>query len=149
MAWPWGPVLAGIFLVELETSVIPTFGRSLLKRRRYVDDTVCYVKVNTANDILNKSNGFHQNINLHKNWKIIISYHFWKFYWFVIIIMSRLLLIKSQLTVTYIWIGNRFHSVCRNVVLWRACLICSTPKYLQEELDHFSYVFQKLPQLSY
>ena len=106
-------------------------------------------KVNTVNDILNKSNGFHQNINLHKNWKVIISYHFWKFYWFVIIIMSRLLLIKSQLTVTYIWIGKHFHSVRRNAVLWRACLICSTPKYLQEELDRFSYVFQKLSQLSY
>ena len=48
MAWPWdrllGPVLAGIFMVELET-----LGRPLLKWKRYADDTFCYVKIGTVN----------------------------------------------------------------------------------------------------
>ena len=57
-----GPVLAGIFVLELQTSVIPTLGRPLLKWKRYVDDTFCYVKIGTVNDILIKLNGFHQNI---------------------------------------------------------------------------------------
>ena len=64
MRSPLGPVLAGIFMADLETSIIPTLGRSLLKWKRYVDDTFCYVKTGTVNGILNKLNGFHQNIKV-------------------------------------------------------------------------------------
>ena len=53
MGSPFGPVLAGIFMVELETSVIPTLGRLLLKWKRYVDNTFCYVKIGAVN-ILNE-----------------------------------------------------------------------------------------------
>ena len=68
------PVLGGIFMLELETSIIPTLGRPLLKRKRYVNDTFCDVKISTVNDISNKINGFHQNIQftyeLEKNNKL-------------------------------------------------------------------------------
>ena len=37
MGSPLGPVLAGIFMVELATSIIPTLGRSLLKWKRYME----------------------------------------------------------------------------------------------------------------
>ena len=74
MGSPLGPVLAGIFMVELETSTIPILGRSLLKWKRYVDNTFCYITIGTVNDILNKLNGFHQNIQftyeLEKNNKL-------------------------------------------------------------------------------
>ena len=74
MGLPLGPVLAVIFMVELETSIISTLGRSLLKWKRYVEDTSCYVKIGTVNHILNKLNGFHQNIQfiyeLEKNKKL-------------------------------------------------------------------------------
>ena len=72
MGSPLGPVLAGIFMVELETSVIPTLGRLLLKWKIYVDNTFCYIKIGTVN-ILNEWNGFHQNISLPTNWKRITS----------------------------------------------------------------------------
>ena len=62
MGSPLDPVLAGIFMVELETSIISTLDRSLLKWKRYVDNIFCYVKIGTVNDILNELNGFHQNI---------------------------------------------------------------------------------------
>ena len=62
MGSPLGPVLTGIFMTELETSIIPFLGRSVLKWKRYVDNTFCYVKIGTVNDIVNKLNGFHQNI---------------------------------------------------------------------------------------
>ena len=39
-------VLAGIFVLELQTSI---------------DDTFCYVKIGNVSDILIKLNGFHQN----------------------------------------------------------------------------------------
>ena len=74
-----GPVLADIFMVELEISVITTLGRLLLKWKRYADDTFCnvkigtandtfcYVKICTANDILKKLNDFHQNAQFSSN----------------------------------------------------------------------------------
>ena len=74
MGSPVGPVLAGIFMVDFETSIIPTLGRSLLKWKRYADDRFCYVQIGTVNDILNKLKIFHQNIQftykLEKNSKL-------------------------------------------------------------------------------
>ena len=73
MGSPLGPVFAGIFMVELETSIMSTLSRSL-KWKRYVDNTFCYVKIGTVNDILNKLSGFHQSIKftyvLEKNNKL-------------------------------------------------------------------------------
>ena len=69
-----GPVLAGIFVVELETYITPTLGSSLLKWKRYVHDTFSYVKISTVNYILNKLNSFCQNMQfnyeLEKNNKL-------------------------------------------------------------------------------
>ena len=68
------PVLGGIFMLELETSIIPTLGRPLFTWKKYADDTFCCVKISTVNDILNNLNGFHQNIQftyeLEKNNKL-------------------------------------------------------------------------------
>ena len=33
-----------------------------IEMERYVGDTFCYVKIDTVNDLLDKLNGFHQNI---------------------------------------------------------------------------------------
>ena len=38
------PVLAGIFMVELETRIIPILGNMVLSWKKFVDDTVGYVK---------------------------------------------------------------------------------------------------------
>ena len=57
------PVLAGIFVLELQTSI---------------DDTFCYVKISNVSDILIK--WFSSKQNLSKNWKRVTSKHFWTFY---------------------------------------------------------------------
>ena len=44
MSLPLGPVLANIFMVELERSVIPTLMDKMKLWTRYVDDTLCYIK---------------------------------------------------------------------------------------------------------
>ena len=41
MGSPLGPVLANIFMVELERSVIPTLMDKMTCWTRYVDDTLC------------------------------------------------------------------------------------------------------------
>ena len=62
MGSPLGPVVGGIFMVELETTIAPTLGNPLRKWKRYVDNTYCIVKTESVNEILLKLNSFHMNI---------------------------------------------------------------------------------------
>ena len=62
MGSPLGPVLANIFMVELETSVIPNLNDKIKLRKRFVDDTYCFAKSEYTNNILLSLNSFHQNI---------------------------------------------------------------------------------------
>ena len=61
MGSPLGPVLAGIFMVELEKRIIPTLGNMVLNKKRFVEDTIGYFK-NGRIDILSKLISFHPNI---------------------------------------------------------------------------------------
>ena len=54
---PLGPVLAGIFMVHLERSLFPV---SFWKR--YVDDTITFIKTGSAKYLLSTLNSFHPNI---------------------------------------------------------------------------------------
>ena len=62
MGLPLGPVLANIFMVELEQSVIPTLMDKMKCWTRYVDDTLCYIKTDSIDYILKMLNSFHRNI---------------------------------------------------------------------------------------
>ena len=59
---PLGPILAGIFMVGLETATVPTLGNLLRKWKRYVDYTYYIVKTDSVNEIALKLNSFHVNI---------------------------------------------------------------------------------------
>ena len=62
MGSPLGPIFVGIFMVELETTIVSTLGNLLRKWKRHVDDTYCIVKTYSLNEILLKLNSFHINI---------------------------------------------------------------------------------------
>ena len=62
MGSPLGPILANIFMVELERSVKPTLMDKMKCWTRYVDDTFCYIKTDSINYVLKVLNGFHRNI---------------------------------------------------------------------------------------
>ena len=64
MGLPLGPILANIFMVELERSVIPTLMDKMKCWTRSVDDTLCYVKTDSIDYVLKVLNGFHRNIQL-------------------------------------------------------------------------------------
>ena len=64
MGSPFGPILPGIFVVELETTIVPTLNNLLRKWKRYVDDTYCIVKTDSVNEILLKLNSFHMKIQI-------------------------------------------------------------------------------------
>ena len=58
-----GPVIAGIFMVELERNLLPTLSQYMTSWKRYVDDTISYVKVDCIEHVLNALNSFHANIS--------------------------------------------------------------------------------------
>ena len=62
MGSPIGPVLSDIFMIELETSLLPELTDYTQFWKRYVDDTVCFVKVASINYILSVLNSFNMNI---------------------------------------------------------------------------------------
>ena len=59
---PLQTIHAGIFMVELETWSISTLGNMILNWKRFVDDTIGYVKNGSIDIILLKLNSFHPKI---------------------------------------------------------------------------------------
>ena len=59
-----GPVLACIFMVELERIILPTLREDMSPWKRYVDDTISYIKEEPIEHVLSKLNGYHDNIEL-------------------------------------------------------------------------------------
>ena len=58
-----GLVIAGTFMVELERNLLPTLSQYMTSWKRYVDDTISYVKVDCIEHVLNALNSFHANIS--------------------------------------------------------------------------------------
>ena len=61
MGSPLALLLADIFIIELERSLIPNL-RKIKFWRRYVDDTICFVKIGSIEYIRSVLNSFHKNI---------------------------------------------------------------------------------------
>ena len=64
MGSPLGPVLAGIFMVNLERSLVPQLNVYINFWRRYVDDTITFVKIGSGEYLLSVLNNFHPKIKL-------------------------------------------------------------------------------------
>ena len=58
---PLAPLLADIFMIELERSLIPNLNK-IKFWRRYVDDTISFVKIGSIEYITSELNSFHKNI---------------------------------------------------------------------------------------
>ena len=63
MGSPLGPVIAIIFMVELEKRLIPTMSDKISLWFRYVDDTFTFIKKGQVDNVIEILNGFHENIN--------------------------------------------------------------------------------------
>ena len=50
------PVLAYIFMVDLERNTISTLSNDILLWKRYVDDTICFIKLTSINKVLETLN---------------------------------------------------------------------------------------------
>ena len=62
MGSPPGPVLAGIFMVHLERTLMPELEKFMKPLKRYVDDTITYIKPDFITNVIDILNKFHQNI---------------------------------------------------------------------------------------
>ena len=62
MGSPLGPVIAGIFMVELENSIIPNLMEHISSWKWYVDDTIAVIKLSPIEHVLSILNGFLKNI---------------------------------------------------------------------------------------
>ena len=63
MGSPLGPVIANIFMVELEKRLIPTMSNKISLWFRYVDDTFTFIRKGQVENVIEILNGFHENIN--------------------------------------------------------------------------------------
>ena len=62
MGSPLGPVLANVFMVHLEETIVPQLSVTMTTWRRYVDDTFTIVEKGKVSEIISVLNNFHPNI---------------------------------------------------------------------------------------
>ena len=62
MGSPLSPVLAGIFMVELERTILPALREYMSTWKRFVDDTISYIKEESIELVLSKLNGYYDNM---------------------------------------------------------------------------------------
>ena len=62
MGSPLGPVIANIFMSELEQTLVPTLSDDVSLWTRYVDDTFSFVRQGSIQKVLDCLNGFHPSI---------------------------------------------------------------------------------------
>ena len=49
-------------MVELERTILPTFREHMIPWKRYVDNTISYIKEESIEHVLSKLNAYHDNI---------------------------------------------------------------------------------------
>ena len=59
---PLVPILAGIFMVELERNLINILKDHLSCWRRYANDTICFIKNGSVEHVLSTLNNFHSSV---------------------------------------------------------------------------------------
>ena len=64
MGSPLGPVVADIFIVELETGIFSTLENIVLNWKRFVYDAIGYVENGSIDITLSKLSSLHPNIQL-------------------------------------------------------------------------------------
>ena len=62
MGSPLGPVLANIFMVELERTIISSLSDKIKLWKHYVDYTITFVKTDEIKNVLPSLNSYYSNI---------------------------------------------------------------------------------------
>ena len=149
MGSPLGPVIAGIFMVDLETKLIPQMSDFLKLWKRYVDDTLCIIKIGTLDLILTQLNNFHENIKFtyEKQSNNMIAF-------LDVLIVQRgnaidtAVFRKSTNTDIYINWNSFAPEIWKKstlkLLVKRAHIICNKDYFLKMELDHLKQTFTEV-----
>ena len=62
MGYPLGPLLAAIFMVHLEKTLMPELEKFMKPWKRYVDGSITYLKPDFISNVFDILNKFNQNI---------------------------------------------------------------------------------------
>ena len=149
MGSPLAPVLAGIFVVDLERTLIPKLTEHMNAWKRYVDDTTSIIKETSISHVLTVLNSFHQNIEftyeMEENGKITFLD--------VLIIRNNNTLkttVYRKKTHNGVYLYWKFfapptwkRSTLRSIIT-RAYRIFSTQKYLEAELIKLKHEFTQI-----
>ena len=150
MGSPLGPVLANIFMVELERSVIPTLMEKMKCWTRYVDDTLCYTKADSIDYVLKMLNGFHRNIQFTYEVEIDSKISFLD-----VLVMrdsnnniNTTVYRKSTNNDIYLnwesFAPNKWKWGTLKTLTKRAYHVCSSQELLQKELNYIEKVFASI-----
>ena len=145
MSSPLGPVLADIFMIELENSLLPNLTKYITFWKRYVDYTIFFVKTGTTEFIISVLNSFDKNIQFmfeEENDETIS---------FLDILINRKrnnittrVYRKSTCNDTYLnWNAFAPASWKRGTLVERVYVIFSTGQLLQRELKYLEKVFHE------
>ena len=143
---PLGPVLAGILMVNLERSLVPKLNVYINFWRRYVDDTITFVKIGSVEYLLSVLSNFHPKIKftyemevesklafldilLHRDGHDIITTVYRK-------VTNNDVYLNWSSFCPREWKQGTFRSLVQ-----RAYIICSSSHLLKEELKHLEDVF--------
>ena len=146
MGLPLGPVLSDIFMIELEIPLLPELTDYIQFWKRYIDDTICYIKVGSVNYILSLLNSFDTNIKFTYELE-----HAGKLPFLHVLLCRKG---KKIYTTVYRKATNNDVNLNWNAfapISWkrstlktlteRAYLICSTDKLRNRELEYIEKVF--------
>ena len=144
MASPLSPILAGIFIVELENTLLPNLKQHVKNWRHYADDTFVYVKNGSIDYVLSVLETFHPNIKF-TNEKEVNTLTFFD----VLLIRNsdhiHTILYRKETKNLYLY-WHAFapiawkHGTLRTLVN-RAYIICKNNNYLQQELKNLECIF--------
>ena len=149
MGSPLGPVLANIFGVELDTSVIPNLSNKVKLRKRFVDDKFCLARLEYIDNILLALNSFHKNIKFTFEIEKDNTSPFLD-----ILIIRKPGKIKTAVyrkkTCTdlhmnwYSFVPKSWKWGTLKTLVRRAHINCFTEKHLKEELIHIRKTFKEI-----
>ena len=153
MGSPLGPVLAGIFMVELERALVPKLSNYIKFWKRFVDDTITFANIEAIDHILTVLSSFDPNIQFtyeaEKNSKLPL--------------LDVMLCRKDNKLVCSVYRKSTNNDIYMNwnsfapktwkkgtlkSLIERAILICSTEELLNEELKHLEEVFREKKSFS-
>ena len=145
MGSPLGPVIAGVFMADLERNVIPKLSTHMNKWKRYVNDTIAYTK-RSIDYVPSPLNSFHRNIKFtfeeEKDNKISFLD--------VLIIRNgsstettvNLRLTRNNIYLHWDWFSpNSWKVGTLKTFLLRAFVVCSNEELLNKEIEHLRNVF--------